>query len=340
MRILVDAMGGDYAPDAVVNGCLDALNEKTGFEITLIGKIDAIQAVLSKKNYPKERLHVHPATDVITMEDHPVKAIRGKKDSSMVVGYQLLKEGKGDVFISAGNTGALMSGALLILGRIEGVDRPALPTVVPTQRGKTLMIDSGANTMCKPINYLQFGIMGSIYMREVFGIENPSVGLINVGSEESKGNETIKQAYSLLAESHLNFAGNAEGKDIPKGKMDVVVCDGFVGNVVLKFMEGIGLFIFDSLKEVFAKSLLSKISALLIRSNLKQFKRKLDPSEYGGVPLLGVKGKVVKAHGNSNAKAVKNAIFKGYDFAASKVVEQIGEEFKNTEVGSIEQDNA
>jgi len=335
MRILVDAMGGDNAPEEAVKGCIDAINEMEGFDIILIGDENRINDILKDANFSSDRLHIKNAQEVITMEDTPTKAIRTKKDSSMVVGLNMLKEKFGDVFLSAGNTGAIMAGALFILGRITGVDRPAIATIIPTKKNGVLLIDSGANALCKPVNYIQFAIMGTIYMRDVLGISNPKVGLINVGSEDKKGNDTIKQAYDLLSRSNINFIGNIEGKDIPEGKVDVAVCDCFVGNVILKYTEGIGSFLFSEIKNIFTRNLLSKLSALIVKNEINSFKKKLDATEYGGAPLLGVNGKVIKAHGNSNAKAFKNAVFKAYAFARSSIVEQIEEDFINMEVEYI-----
>lgn len=338
MLILVDAMGGDNAPEAIVNGCIDAIIEENGFSILLIGDSERIKKIIDDRKFSSPRLEIKHTTEVITGEDSPTKAIRSKKDSSMVVGFNLLKENKGDVFVSAGNSGALMAGALFIIGRIKGVDRPSLPAIIPTKTGKALLIDAGLNTVCKPINFLQFGIMGSIYMRELFGIKKPKVGLINVGSEETKGNDNIKQAFSLLSSSNINFIGNAEGKDIPIGNVDVAVCDGFVGNVVLKFLEGCGSFFVSALKGIFKKNTLSKLSALIVKKQLKEFMVQLDPDENGGAPILGVNGLVIKSHGSSNAKTIKNVIIKrAYSLAKTNILEQIREEFKNMEVEEVEQ---
>jgi phosphate acyltransferase len=339
LRILVDAMGGDHAPVAVVEGSMDAINQAHGFDILLIGDSQRIQKVLDAKKFNNTRLQIVHTGDVITNEDSPTKAIKSKKDSSMVVGFNMLKEKKGDVFLSSGNTGALLAGALFILGRIKGVNRPALAPVLPAKNGSFLLVDAGANTVCRPINYLQFGIMGSIYMSELFNIERPKVGLINVGAEESKGNDTIKQAFSLLSNSNINFTGNVEGKQLPEGHVDVAVCDGFVGNVLLKFLEGAGSFFFNEMKSVFTSSFISKLSALAIKKGLRNFKKRLDPSEYGAVPFLGVNGKVMKSHGSSDAKAIKNAVIKAYDFAKSSVEEKIKEAFENMEVEDIENAN-
>lgn len=337
MLILVDAMGGDNAPDAIVNGCIDALIEKDGFDILLIGDSIKINEILEKRNFKSSRLQIKHTDEVITNDDIPTKAIKSKKNSSMVVGFNMLKEKKGDVFVSAGNSGALLTGALLVVGRIKGVDRPALGALVPTKNGEALLIDAGLNSVCKPINYLQFGIFGSIYMRELYGIKNPSIGLVNMGTEEKKGTEVIKQAYAALSESDLNFIGNIEGKDILEGKVNVAVCDGFVGNVLLKFLEGAGTFFFGSLKDIYKKNFITKLSALIIKKDLKNFVMQLDPDIKGGSPILGVNGIVIKSHGSSNAKTIKNVIInRACEFAKTKVIDQIKDLFLNTEVETIE----
>ena len=255
----------------------------------------------------------------------------------MVVAYNMLKEKKGDVLISAGNTGALLTGALLILGRLKGVDRPALGALVPTKMGKTLIIDAGLNSTCKPINYIQFGIFGSAYMKGLYNIENPKVGLVNMGTEAKKGTEVLKQAYTLMSESSFNFVGNIEGKDVPLGKVDVAVSDGYVGNVMLKFLEGAGSFFGTFLKSMFKRTIFSKISVLFVMKDMKEFKKMLDPEEDGGAPVLGVDGIVVKSHGNSNDKAIKNVIYKARKLAESSVFEQIKESINNMEVSDVEQ---
>lgn len=337
MNILVDAMGGDNAPEAIVNGCVEAVNQEDGFDIVLIGDKSKIEGILGDKNLSNPRLKIHHASEVIGAEDSPTKAIKSKKDSSMVVGFNLLKEKKGDIFISCGNSGALMTGALLILGRVKGVDRPAFPAIVPTKTGKCMIIDAGLNTVCKPINYQQFGVMGSIFMKEMFNIENPKVGLLNVGSEEGKGNETIKQSYSLLEKSNINFIGNVEGSDILKGTADVVVCDGFVGNVALKTIEGAGSFMIGLLKDVFFKNVKTKLAALILKNDVKSIKKLLDADEQGGALILGVNGLVLKSHGNSNEKTIKNVVLKAHILAKTKIVDTIANEFSNMEVEDIVQ---
>lgn len=336
MIILVDAMGGDNAPDAIVNGCIDAVIEQEGFDILLIGDSEKINKILKERKFNSPRLKITHAQEVITNDDMPTKAIKSKKNSSMVVGFNLLREKKGDVFLSAGNSGALLTGALLLVGRLKGVDRPALGAIIPTKTGKALLIDAGLNSSCKPVNYLQFGIFGSIYMKELFNIENPKVGLINMGSEDKKGNEMIKQAFSMLSESSLNFVGNIEGNDVIEGKVDVAVCDGFVGNVLLKFLEGAASFMFGALKEMYTKNVISKLSALAIKKDLKSFKQRLDRDEHGGAPILGINGLVFKSHGSSNTKTIKNVIIKAFKIANTSFLGQLCEQFKNMEVGDVE----
>jgi phosphate acyltransferase len=337
LLILVDAMGGDNAPEAVVNGCIEALNEREGFEILLIGDSSRIESILSDKKYKNSRLSIHHTSEIVTNEDSPSKAIKSKKDSSMVVGFKMLKEKKGDVFISAGNTGALMAGSLLILGRIKGVDRPSLAPIIPNKKGFTLVVDGGANTNCKPVNLLQFGIMGSLYVKDVFNVEKPRVGILNVGSEEKKGNDLIRQSSEMLSNANINFTGNIEAHQIPEGLVDVAVCDGFVGNVLLKTTEGVATFLVNEIKAIFKKNAISMLAAFMIKKGLMKFRKLLDASEYGSVPLLGVNGKVMKTHGRSDAKAFKNSIFTASKYAQSQIIEQIKVEFENMEVEDSEQ---
>ena len=336
MRILVDAMGGDNAPGAIVNGSIDAIKTQEGFDVVLIGDLERINAILAERKFSNPRLQVIHAQEVITNEDLPTRAIKSKKNSSMVVGFNMLKEKKGDVFLSAGNSGALLTGALLILGRLKGVDRPALGAVIPTKKEKCLIIDAGLNSVCKPINYIQFGIFGTAYMKGLFGKENPTVGLVNMGTEAKKGSEVLKQAYSLLSESKLNFIGNIEGKDVMLGKVDIAVCDGFVGNVMLKFLEGAGSFFGAFLKGMFRRTIFSKLSMLFVAKDMLAFKKMLDPTEEGGAPILGVNGIVIKSHGNSNDKTIKNVIIKSYNLASSSAFEQIKDSISSMEVKDVE----
>jgi len=338
LNILVDAMGGDNAPQDIVNGCVEAVRQVSGFDVVLIGDKKRIEEILGDENSSNPRIKIHHASEVISYEDSPTKAIKNKKDSSMVVGFGLLKEKKGDVFISCGNSGALMTGALLKIGRIKGVDRPAFPAIIPTKAGSSVLLDVGLNTVCKPVNYQQFGIMGSIFMKEMYNIEKPKVGLLNVGSEEGKGNGIIKQSYSLLEESDVNFIGNVEGNDIFKGKADVIVCDGFVGNVALKTIEGAGTFMMSMIKGMLLKNLKTKLGAMLLKKDLKEFKKVLDADEQGGAMIIGVNGFVLKSHGNSNVKTIKNVILKANILGKTKIIEKISKEFSNTEVDCIEQE--
>jgi phosphate acyltransferase len=336
LRILVDAMGGDKAPKEIVNGCIDAIRQYDGFDIMLIGDSKQIFKSIEKRRFKSNRLQVIHTREVITNDDMPTSAIRKKKNSSMVVGFNMLKENKGDVFLSSGSTGALLTGATLILGRIKGIDRPALGAIIPTQQGRALLIDAGLNSSCKPLNYLQFAILGSIYMKNMYNIDKPTVGLLNVGSEPKKGTEIIRQAYAILSQSNLNFSGNIEGKDVPEGKVNIAVCDGFVGNILLKFLEGTGSFIFSALKGIYRRSIFSKISALLVSKDMREFKNRLDPDENGGAPVLGVNGIVIKSHGSSTAKTIKYAIKRAYDFASSSVMNDIKKVFNEQEVDTID----
>lgn len=327
LLILVDAMGGDNAPHDIVNGCMDAIEETEGFDILLLGDIAKINSIVKKRKFNDPRLKIYHTTQVITNEDVPTLAVKNKKDSSMVAALRMLKERKGDVMLTAGNTGALSVGSLQMLGRISGIDRPALAPIIPSKSGPVLLIDAGLNTNCKPLNYEQFAVIGSIYMKELYNIESPRIGLINIGSENNKGYESIKQAYERLSTADINFAGNIEGRQIPLGEVDVAVCDGFVGNVLLKFLEGVGSFIYDGLNGVYKQNIFSKLSAMIIKKPLKKFFKRLDYEEYGGTPILGVDGKVLKCHGSSNQKTIKNAVKAAYKYARSSVLDQMNMKF-------------
>lgn len=323
LKIILDAMGGDFAPGSNVRGAVMALSEIEDIRVVLVGDKDLIRESLRELEYDKKRLTIVDATEVITNDDVPTKAIKQKKDSSLVVALTMLKDNMGDVLVSAGSTGAVMTGGLLLLGRIKGVDRPALPTVLDVNGSKIMIIDSGANTSCKPINYVQFGVMGSVYIKEVYGVDNPRVGLLNIGVEEKKGNEITKQAYQELKEAPINFVGNVEGNEVTKGKAHIIVCDGFSGNILLKFAEGLGEFFKDGLREVFTSSMLTKISYLTVEKKIKSFFKGLDPSEVGGVPLLGVNGNIIKCHGRSDERAIKSAILTASRFSGKSVVNSI-----------------
>ncbi len=338
MVILVDAMGGDNAPDAVIKGAVRAAKEVNA-EICLVGNEEIINKKV-KEFYGKDtigemasNIKIHNTTEVIEMEDTPTVAIKHKKDSSMVVGFNLLKEGKGDVFISAGNSGALLTGATLLVGRIKGIDRPALAGILPAYKSRLLLIDAGSNTNCKPINLLQFAQMSSIYLRNTYKIERPAIGLLNIGTEETKGNDLTKEAYKLLKENaeelNLNFVGNVEGRDAFSGKIDALVTDGFTGNVFLKAVEGLGKLVKVSLTESLKKNILSIIGAIPCMPAIKRFSKTMDYKEYGGALFLGVQKPVVKAHGSSDEYLFYFTIKQAQEFVEHKAVEKMIEEFEN-----------
>lgn len=330
MKIIVDGMGGDNSPVEIVKGSVDAVLEYD-INIIIVGNEDIITRELNKYTYPKEKIELLHSEQVISNDEDPALAIRRKKDSSMVVGLKALSEGLGHGFVSAGSTGALLAGGLFIIKRIPGIDRAALAIGYPTLDGMALLVDGGANVDCKPEYLNQFGIMGSIYMEHVMGITNPKVGLVNIGKEEGKGNTLTKEAYELLKNSPINFIGNIEGRELPTGVADVILCDGFVGNIILKLTEGMAISIFDNLKEIFLKNTGTKIGALLLKPGLKEFKAKMDYREYGGAPLLGTKKPVVKAHGSSDALAIKNAIRQLIHFIEKDVINIISENFNRIE---------
>lgn len=340
MIILVDAMGGDNAPDAVIKGAVKAVNEVDS-SIMLIGDKEVINSKV-KQFYGKEKLEdispkfsIYHTTEIITMEDKPTDAIKHKKDSSMVVGFKLLKEGKGDVFISAGNSGALLTGATLLIGRIKGIDRPAMAPMLPAYKKRLMLIDAGANTNCKPINLVQFAQMGTIYLKNTFGIEKPKIGLLNIGTEPTKGNELIKETYQILTNESeklgINFVGNVEGRDAFSGKIDAIVCDGFTGNVFLKTVEGFGKLVKRSLSESLKKSIFSTIASIPALPGIKRFSKTMDYKEYGGALFLGVKKPVVKAHGSSDEKLFHYTIKQAEEFAKNKAVDMMIEQFSNIE---------
>ena len=324
MRIAVDAMGGDFAPKEIVQGAVDAA-KKYDCEIVLIGDEEQIRAELHGADPTALRISIVHASEVIGMNEHPAEAVRTKKDSSVVVATRLVKEGSCDAVFSAGSTGAAVAAAQLILQRIRGVGRPSIATPMPTPDGVTLMLDSGANVDSKPEHLVQSAVMGSLYAQYVFGIARPRVGLLNIGEEETKGNEQAKETHSLLkAEPNIHFCGNAEGRDVPKGNFDVVICDGFVGNVVLKFAEGLAKTILGLIQEeIRGAGLMAKLGALLLMPTLRRLGKRLDVREYGGAPLLGVNGCCVIGHGSSDAKSVASAIGVTVDYVNGKVLDQI-----------------
>ena len=335
MKILLDAMGGDNAPDANIKGAVNAIN-KVKAEVVLIGKEDVIRNKI-KEFYGKEleeisdRLKIKNATETIEMEDTPTLAIKHKKDSSMVVGFNMLKKEEGDVFISAGNSGALLAGATLLVGRIKGIDRPALAGILPSYKSQLLLMDCGSNTNCKPINLLQFAQMSSIYLKNTYEIENPKIGLLNIGTEETKGNELVKESYKLLKEKseelNINFVGNVEGRDAFSGKIDAIVADGFTGNVFLKTSEGLGKLVKKSLTESMTKNLLAKVLAVPSLPAIKRFSKTMDYKSYGGALFLGVKKPVVKAHGSSDELLFEYTIIQAEKFVQNKAVDKMIEQF-------------
>jgi glycerol-3-phosphate acyltransferase PlsX len=324
MNISIDAMGGDNAPKAIVEGCLLAIEKRGGYRLKLIGDQSKISGTLEEHKYSGDRIEVVNATQTIDGDEMPTRAIKEKKDSPIVIGLNLLNDNGTDSFLSCGNSGALLTGSMLITGRIKGVDRPALAPFVPTVRGVSVLIDAGLNMSCKPINYEQFATIGTIFARTMLDIESPRVGLLNVGTEENKGTETVKEAHNRLAAlGGINFIGNIEGRDLTEGMCDVAVCDGFVGNLVLKCYEGIGAFVFNGVAEVFRKNVVNKIAASILRKDMRSFFKKFDYEEYGGTPILGVGGSVFKVHGNANAKTVMYAIDRAVSFARTKTLDQI-----------------
>lgn len=307
MKILVDAMGADKAPEVVVSGAVKAACEYA-VNIGLIGDIEQIEPCLARYKYPKQYISLHQASEVIGMSDSPATSVRKKKDSSICVGLNLLKEKAGDAFLSAGNTGAVICASTLILGALPGIERPGIAIIVPTLNDLSLIIDVGANIDPKPTHLLQYGIMAEAYFRYIFKKSKATVGLLNIGEEASKGTEFMKESYRLLSESTLGFIGNIDAKDIFSGKCDIVICDGFVGNIALKVSEGLAETVYTFFKRHLRKSLMAMFAAAFLSASLKKFKKEIDYSEYGGAPLLGVNGIVLVGHGRSSPLAIKNAI--------------------------------
>ncbi len=324
MRIAIDAMGGDHAPQATVEGAIMAANEWKDVEIILVGNPNVVEPMISNR---PSNLRIEPALEIIEADDEPVKAVRRKKDASMVVAGRLVKEGLADAMISAGNTGALMTTGLLVIGRIKGIDRPALAPMIPTMDGQgVLALDLGANMDSTPEHLLQYAIMGSIYRDKVHGIKQPRVGLLNVGTEDMKGNELTKQTFPLLKAAPIHFVGNIESRDVLNGNCDVLVCDGFVGNIMLKTLEGTAGTIMKELKKQFMSSFMTKLAAAVLKPRLKQFAAKMDYTEHGAAPLLGINGVCMKSHGSSNANAIKNAVRQTRIALQNKLVESISTE--------------
>jgi phosphate acyltransferase len=330
MKVVVDGMGGDFSPHAVVEGCVLAQKEYN-IDIVISGPQEIIAKELQKHDYDKKKITILNAEEVITPNESPVKALKTKKNSSLVKALEMVKSGEADAIISAGSTGAFLAGCTLIVKRIKGIDRPALAPIMPGKNGAFMIVDVGANADCKPHYLVQFAHMGKVYFENILGINNPSIGLINIGAEEEKGNELTKEAHKLLKNENFNFVGNVEPRDIPKGEVNVLVCDGFVGNTVLKMYEGVSSTILDELKSKIMSSTRTKIGGLLLKPVFKAFKKQYDYKEYGGAAFLGVNGICIKAHGSSDGKAFKNAIRQAKVFHENKVVEKMQQVFQSVE---------
>lgn len=329
IKVAVDAMGGDNAPGEIIKGAVDAVSRRNDIQVLLTGQKEVLETELGKFSYPKEQIQIVPASEVIETGEPPVNAIRKKKDSSIVVGMNLVKNGQADAFVSAGSSGAILVGGQVIVGRIKGVERPPFGALIPTEKGVSLLLDSGANVDARPSHLLQFARMGSIYMEHVVGIPHPRVGIVNVGVEEEKGNALVKETFPLLKEcSDINFTGSIEAREIPHGGADVIVCEAFTGNVILKLYEGTASTLMHIVKKGMMSSLRSKIGALLVKPALKQTLKSFDATQYGGAPLLGLKGLVVKTHGSAKAVEVSNSIIQCVTFKEQKINEKIQESLK------------
>lgn len=326
INVAVDAMGGDNAPGEIVKGAVEAVRESKKVKVFLVGQEEPVRAELAKYEYPAEQIEIVNATQIIETAEPPVNAIRKKKDSSIVKAMYMVKNGECDAYVSAGSTGATLVGGQVIVGRIKGVERPPLAPLIPTLKGVSLLIDCGANVDARPSHLVQFAKMGSIYMENVVGVKNPRVGIVNIGAEEEKGNALVKETFPLLKEcKDINFIGSVEARDIPAGVCDVVVCEAFVGNVILKLYEGVGATLISKVKAGMMQNLRSKIGALLVKPALKATLKSFDASQYGGAPLLGLKGLVVKTHGSSKSVEITNSIIQCVQFKQQNINEKIKE---------------
>lgn len=323
-RVVLDAMGGDYAPTEMVKGAVDAINRERRVKVILVGREESIKNELEKYTFDKERIQIVNASEVIETAEPPVNAVRRKKDSSIVVGMKLVKSEEADAFVSAGSSGAILVGGQTLVGRIRGVERPPLAPLIPTAQGVSLLIDCGANVDARPSHLVQFARMGSIYMEHVIGINKPKVAIVNIGAEEEKGNALVKETFPLLKEvSDIHFIGSIEARDIPYGKADVIVSEAFAGNIILKLYEGLGAVLIGKIKEGMMSTLKSKLGALLVKPALKETVKQFDATEYGGAPLLGLRGLVVKTHGSAKAKEISNSIIQCITFKEQKINEKI-----------------
>ena len=326
VRVAVDAMGGDNAPGEIVKGAVQAVQAEKDIKVFLVGRQDAVNAELAKYTYDKEKIEVVHAEEVIEMAEPPVNAIRKKKQSSLVIGMNMIKHKEADAIVTAGSTGATLVGGQVLVGRIKGIERPPLAPLVPTEKGVSLLIDCGANVDARPSHLVQFAQIGSIYMENIVGIKNPRVAILNIGAEEEKGNQLVKETFPLLKECPgINFIGSIEAREIPHGGADVIVCEAFAGNIVLKLYEGVAATLLSKVKEGLMSSLRSKIGALLIKPALKQTLKSFDASQYGGAPLLGLNGLVVKTHGSAKAIDVKNSILQCVTFKQQDINGKIKE---------------
>jgi glycerol-3-phosphate acyltransferase PlsX len=326
VHVVLDAMGGDNAPGEIVKGAVDAVRERSDIKVTLVGKEDVVTKELEKYDYPTQQVAVKHAGETIAMAEPPVVAIRKKKDSSIVVGMNMVKHGEADAFVSAGSSGAILAGGQLIVGRIRGIERPPLAPLIPTRKGVSLLIDCGANVDARASHLVQFAQMGSIYMEHVVGIKNPRVAIVNIGAEEEKGNALVKETFPLLKEcSGINFIGSIEARDIPDGAADVIVCEAFVGNVILKLYEGLSGTLISVIKEGLMSTTRSKVGAALALPALKKTLKSFDATAYGGAPLLGCNGLVVKTHGSAKAVEVKNSIIQCVSFKEQRINDKIKE---------------
>ncbi|WP_394283136.1 phosphate acyltransferase PlsX [Frisingicoccus sp.] len=326
VTVALDAMGGDYAPLETVKGGVDAVNASKEIKVLMVGDEEKIRKELAKYTYDQERIEVVAATEVIDNNEPPVQAIRNKKDSSLVRCQRLVKQGEADAMVSAGSTGAVLAGGQLIVGRIKGVHRPPLAPLIPTEKGFSMLIDCGANVDARAAHLLQFAKIGTLYMRHIMGIENPKVAIVNIGTEEEKGNQLVKEAYPLLREcSSINFIGSIEARNIPAGEADVIVCEAFVGNVILKLYEGVAMTLVHKLKASLNASFRGKVGGLLVKPAVKTMMKEFDATEYGGAPLLGLKGLVVKSHGSSNAYEIQNSILQCISFKKQNINVRIEE---------------
>ncbi|MGC6177980.1 phosphate acyltransferase PlsX [Lacrimispora sp. 38-1] len=332
IKVAVDAMGGDYAPVQTVAGAVEAVNANKEIRVLLVGQEQMISEELAKHTFHKDQIQIVNATEVIETEEPPVNAIRKKKDSSIVVGMNLVKQMEADAFVSAGSSGAILVGGQVIVGRIKGVERPPLAPLIPTEKGVSLLIDCGANVDARPSHLVQFARMGSLYMEHVVGIKNPTVAIVNIGAEEEKGNALVKETFPLLKDcKDIHFTGSIEAREIPHGGADVIVCEAFVGNVILKLYEGVGATLINKVKSGMMSSFRSKIGALLVKPALKETLKSFDSSRYGGAPLLGLNGLVVKTHGNSKAAEIKNSILQCVTFKEQGINDKIRESLKMKE---------